>query len=170
MSDYKFDVGDVGKDAETEEEESNFGRDALQNAFSSQNLTLMPLTIFAVYAFLEKAAVIGALTSLFGGAEGLALAVGTTAWVAGGFVVAGIALLAIATVVAILVGLVTRSPAKLVVGVLGAIYFGVGYAGATYVFGALPLLVGFMLTSTIVIWGGFLLVGLLGVVGAIIVA
>lgn len=171
MSDnFKFDVDDVGPDANTESE-SNFDvGDSMSEGFSFTSLALMPLTIFAVYAFVAKATVVSALTSLFGGAGGLAMAVGTAAWVVGGVMVGALGLIAVLTVVALLVGLVTRSGLKFGLGMLGAIYFGIGYAGATYLFGYLPLLVGFFITTTLVTWGAVLVIGGLAMVGAIIIA
>jgi hypothetical protein len=169
MSDgYKFDIDDVGPDAESNEG-MELDADSLGDGFSYGNLVLFPLTIFAVYAFIAKSTVVGALTSLFGGASGLAMAVGTAAWVIGGIVVAFLGLMAVATAVLLLVGMVTRSGGKFALGMLGAIYFGAGYAGATYLFGYLPLLVGFMMTTTLMIWGLVAVVGGIAIIGAIII-
>lgn len=170
MSDgYKFDTDDVGLGSE--EDSGGIDIESMSGGlFNSTKLFLSPLTILSVYAFLEKAVVVGALTSLFGGASALAMAIGTTLWLVGAIVTGVISLMAGLTSVFLFVGIIHQSVGKFAIGFLGALYFGVGYLGATYVFGYLPLLVGFMLTTTIVLWGAMLIVVGLVSIGAIVVA
>lgn len=185
MTDYKFDPDDVGdKDAEDNDDYpyggiSTGGEDELDTDTDTDlsdstpglsSIVLLPFTVFAVYAFLEKSAVLGALTSLFGGASGVASVVATGAWVAGAIVTSFIALLALATVVLLLVGLVTRNGGKFGLGVLGAMYFGAGYLGAVNLFSGLPLLVGFVLTTSLLGWGLVVLIGGLAIIIGIIIA
>ena len=170
MSDsFKFDIDDVGSDADTESNDDSSVSEGVKDGFSFTALTLLPLTILSVYAFLEKAVVVAALTSMFGGASGLAVAVGTTAWLVGGIVVGVLGLLAFLTVVALLAGVVKQSGAELLIGTLGVLYFAAGYAGATYLFAEVPLLVGFMLTTTLISWGAVLVIGSFVMVGALII-
>lgn len=169
--DFKFGVDDVGGDAErAESNESNVDGSALKEGFSFTGLVLMPLTILAVFAFIQKATVVSALTAMFGGAAGLAVAVATAAWVVGAIIVGVIGLIVVATVVALLTGIVKRSGAQFGLGLLGAIYLAIGSAGATYLFGNVPFLVGFMLTTTLLSWGAILVIGGIVIIGAIVLA
>ena len=174
MSDnYRFGLDDVGEGEEDNTDEFDAG-DSLREGFSFSSLVSLPITVFAVYAFLEKSTVISVLTALLGGSgtAGAAMSatiIGTALWVVGGIVLASIGILAVATVVLFLTGLIQRDTGKFALSLLGGVYFGAGYLGATYLFGALPLLVGFMLTSTLLAWGGLMLVGTIAILAGIVI-
>jgi len=178
--DYKFDIEDVGPEVKSAEEtgeasndnatvnpksDGSFDISNVRHAFSYTNLVVLPLNIFAVYAFLKKDIVVAALTSLFGGASGLATAVGTAAWAIGGVIIAFIGTMVLATVALFIVGLVTQNRGKLGLGLVGIIYFGLGYAGATSLFGDIPVLVAFIIVTNIFVWA---LIGSAGSVALLI--
>jgi MFS family permease len=171
MSDvFRFDVDDVGPDSETETDESDLELgESFKDGFSFTSLAILPFTVFAVYAFLSKSAVITALTALFGGASTAAAVVGTGLWVVGAIVVAAIGVLAFLSVASVLIGMVQRSRSKVGLGFLGGLYFGIGYVGAVTLFPSLPVLIGFMLTTTIVAWGAVLVIGGIGMLVALVI-
>lgn len=161
MTDYKFDVDEVG-----EETASSVDTDSSFDSLNISSLLLLPLTVIGVYAFIDKALVVAALEGFLGGS--LALGIGSAFWVVGAITVGAIGLIAIGSVAALVIGLVTQSGAKVAVGLIGIVYFIVGYVGANALFTELPLLVGFVLTSSLVIWGLFLVIGTLVFVGTLI--
>lgn len=158
---------DEQKALESDDDSGGFSDSSFSDAFNFTTLLLMPLSALAVYAFVDKAAVVAALTAMFGGASGVATAVATAAWVAGAVTVGAIGLVAFLAVWLLLVGLVKRSPAHIVFSLLGGAYLAIGYFGANMLFGGLPLLVGFVLTTTLVSWAGVLVIGGLVMAGAI---
>lgn len=131
-------------------------------------LALLPATIIGVYAFVEKAAVLSAITALFGGASNVALAVTTALWIVGGVTLGFIAVIIVASVIALLAGIAGRSALTFGAGLLGSAWAIASYVVGVKFFSALPVAVAFVLASNALIYGAFVIIaGLLFVAVAI---
>lgn len=119
---------------------------------------LLPLSIFGIYAFIDKAAVLSAVTSVLGGASGIAAGVTAAFWIIGLLVVIAIVGVAVLTAWSIILALVKRSVLHAIAGALGMLYFVVGYGVAINVFPGLPLLVAFVLATNLAVYGGLAIV------------
>lgn len=157
MSDFKFDPSDVGADTSTGTEDSDTSAPSMGNVGSG--LFMLPLSIIAVYALVAKGAVLAALEGIIG-AGALALAITHAFWIGGVVVGGAIAVLAIFTVVNLLGAIVKQSGANAAFAGLGLAYFAAGAAGAKFLFSGVPFLVGFVLTTNLLIYVGILLVAL----------
>lgn len=155
MSDnWKFDPSDFDTDESTDTGESS-GL-PLSGSNLGSGLFLLPISIIAVYAFVAKGAVLAAVEGIIG-AGALALAITHAFWIGGVIVAATVAVIGILTVLNLLAAVVKRSPVNAVLGVLGLLYLGAGWAGATFLFSGVPFLVGFILTTNLLIYAGLIL-------------
>lgn len=166
MSDnnWKFDPSDLADTDNSTETETDSN---VTSSLSPAALVLLPLSVIAVYAVVAKATVLGAIEAIIG-AGGLALAITNAFWVVGLIVVGIYAVLLGVGVLSLLAAVVKRSAANLVIALLIGAYYGAGWAVATYLFSGLPLLVGFTLASSLLFYGG--VVVLIAVVGIGVVA
>lgn len=156
MSDYKFDPDDFGDDSSTDTSSESSTPDISGSNLGS-GLLLLPLSIVAVFSFVSKAAVLAAIESIVGGGA-LALAITHAFWIGGLVVVGTVAVVGILTVLNLLAAVVKRSIGNLILGVLGLAYLGAGTAGALFLFSGVPFLVGFILTTNLIIYAGVILV------------
>lgn len=159
---YRFGLDELDTDSAeaTEDSDSDVG-----DYVSGTGLTLLPLTIAGAAAFADKAAVAAAMQSLFG-AGMFATAVTNAFWVMGAVLATAVVAIAFVTCVSFLAAIVRRSAVPAIIGVLGLLYLGGGYLGATMLFGGLPLLVGFFLVTNLAIYGAMMVIGGLAVAGA----
>jgi len=135
---------------------------------SGGTLALLPLSIAGIVAFLEKATALAAIESLFG-AGLFATALTEALFVVGAITTGFIGAIAFVVAVAWLVALVKRSALGAIVAVVGTAYFAISGAIGYYVFSGLPLLVGFVLASNIVLYGAIIIVVALVGAGALAV-
>lgn len=133
-------------EADSDESSSGAGAGAIAP------LLLLPITVVGIYAFVEKALVAEAIVNLLG-AGGVAVAVTNAMWVIGAVTVAMLAVFALVTIAAIIAAIVKREPVRGAIGLLGAIYFGFGYYLATTMFSEIPVLVGFVLATNLMVYG-----------------
>lgn len=163
---FTFDIDDVGTESDEQEEVDIQGM--IANTFSYTGLLSLPLSVLAIYTFLEKSAVIAALTPLFGGSSTISTIVGTALWASGGIIVGLIGVVVFTVALLLFVGAIQRDTVKFSIGLLGALYIAIVSGISIYFFGYLPLLVAFSIVSTLVAWGGLLVVGLAGIVFGIV--
>lgn len=170
MSDnWEFDPSDVGEDNDNDDTDtSSSGSTGAGNTVGT-GLFMLPLTIVGIYAFVAKATVLSALESIVG-SGGLALAITNAFWIIGLLSVAFIAIAAILTVLNLLAAVVKQSFGNMAIGLIGIVYFAIGSAGATFLFGDVPFLVGFMLTTNLVIGGIIMLIFAFAGLAATVVA
>jgi len=162
---YRFNIDDVGEDENTSPPNFN----TPDTSTITIATTLLPFTILGVVAFLQESVMAASLSAL--GFTGLALDALVAVFSLMGFLtVGGIVLVAFLTVVALLVSVVRRSATAGGLGLLGLLYFGAAFVVATVVFGSLPLLVGYVLASTLIIYSAMLLVGAISGVAILAVA
>lgn len=153
--DWKFSLDDLGdNEGSSGSSDSNIDTDGLSTA--GQGIKLLPFTVAGVYTFLETSAVSAALSGFLG--SGLTAALVTAFWAMGALTVAGIGVLAALTAIASFAAIIKRSGAAFVLSLLGILYFGIAGAVATFAFGSLPFLVGFVIASTVVLYAGMLIV------------
>jgi hypothetical protein len=159
--DWKFSLEDLGSSDSNNGGDSSLGSGGSSSASTlGISTTLMPFSILGVVAFLQKSVVVSSLSAI--GLSGAALSAVTAAfWLIGLTTVAGIGVIALLTAYALLAGAIGRSGFTFGLGLLGTLYFGAASAVAIYVFGNLPLLVGFVLSSTLLIYAGLLAVVLI---------
>lgn len=156
MSTDNLDLSSLGDDGGS----PDFDFDGPDTQTLGISTTLLPLTILGVVAFLHESVVASSLAAV--GFTGLALdALVATFSVLGLLTVGGIGLLAFLTVVAFLVAIIRRSIVATILGLLGVGYFAAAGAIGYFVFSGLPLLVGFVIGSTLLIYGGMLVVAAL---------
>lgn len=154
MSDYKFNPSDFTDGEETDmTENSNTDDSSIADAIDGSTIGLLPMTIIAVYTFVEKATVLAAIEGIVG-STGLATAITTAFYVAGIITVATLGLAAVVTVLSLLMAIVFRSGAHGIIGLLGLIAGGVLYGLATFVFTGVPTLVGVVIGFNALVYGG----------------
>jgi len=152
---WKFSLDDLGdENSSSSSGESNFDGSSISTV--GQGLKLLPFTVAGVFTFLQTSAVSASLSGFLG--SGLTAALVTAVLAIGALTVAGIGVMAALVVVAFLAALVKRSAAAGILAFLGILYFGITAAVATFVFGSLPFLVAFVISSTVVIYVGMLIV------------
>lgn len=165
--DWRFSLDDLGDDEETSESSSSFGSNSPDFSSLGISTTLMPFSILGVVTFLEQAAVVSSLTAM--GLSGLPLtAVVAAFWLVGLTTVAGVCVIGVLTAYTLLAGIVGRSGVTFGLGLLGALYFGAAVGVASFVFGNLPLIVGFFLASTLLIYA--LMLAAMLIIGIVVVS
>ncbi len=157
MSDYTFDPSDFTDGEETNMIQNSSTDSSIADNIDSTSVALLPLTIIAVYTFVEKAVVLAAIEGIVG-STGLATAITTGFYVAGVITVGTIGVAVIITILSLLLALVWRSPTHGVIGGLGVLLGGVLYGLATFVFTGVPTLVGVIIAFNAVVYGGLVLV------------
>lgn len=171
MSDtFKYDPTDLEDDGEVADstDTSTGTNTGLTDAISG--LLLLPFSVIGLYAVTDKAAVLAAIEALVG-AGGVASAITAAFWVVGVVTVAVLGVMLAFTVGAFIAGLVTRSKSIFGLSMLGVAYFAGGSAGALTYFNSLPFLVGFILTTNLILGGAFVTVlALVGFVGLVLAA
>lgn len=157
MSDYKFDPSDLTDGEETDMTENTNTDSSIGDNIDSTSVALLPLTIIAVYTFVEKAVVLAAIEGIVG-STGLATAITAGFYVAGVITVGTIGVAIVITVLSLLLALAWRSPAHAIIGGLGLLLGAVLYTLATFVFTGVPTLVGVIIGFNAVVYGGLVLV------------
>lgn len=149
---------DTGSENELDTDFNNSGSGSLGIA-----LTLLPLSVAAVYAFLEKAATLTAIESLLGGASGLALAVTNALWAVGLLFVALLALFGVIIVWSLFIAVVKQSIPAGIIGMLGVAWAGASYYLGAFLFPSVHVLIAFMIASNLIIMSAIFIVGGLAV-------
>jgi len=158
MSDYTFDPSDFADGEETDmTENTKTDGSSIADSIDGSTIGLLPLTIVAVYAFVEKAVVLAAIEGIVG-STGLATAITTAFYVAGAISVGVLGVALVITVLSLLLALAWRSPAHGIIGGLGVVVGGVLYGLATFVFTGVPTLVGVVIGFNALVYGGLVLV------------
>lgn len=134
---------------------------------TASGVMLLPISIAGVYTFLEQGTVLTALTALFGGAEAFALAVTTALWVIGAFAVTVIGAVAFLTFAATVAAILKQSAAHAGLSIAGMLYFVVSIGGAIVLFPELPLLVGFVIVTNVLIFAATIAAFIIGTVYAL---
>lgn len=165
-TDYAFDPDDFDDDDNDETAMSTSESASSFDGIDTSSLTLLPLLVVAVYAFVERGVVLGAVQMLIG-ASGLASAITTAFYIVGAVTVASFGVLTLATVITLLLALLTQDVAKGVLGLTGVFVHAILAGGAYFVFGNLPFLVGVTLTFNALAYIIVLLMGLVILVGTI---
>jgi|APHM01.1.fsa_nt_gi hypothetical protein len=164
MSDYTFDVEDFDGD-ETPTQSSGADTDLL-NSVDLEGLAVLPLTVIGVFTFVQQSAVLSALVALTG-STALSQAITYALFIVGGVTTGVIGLAGLFGLLTLLGGVVLREPALLLVSlVVGVVVAGL-WAGATFVFTGVPLLVGVVLTLNAVAYAIYMVIAVLGVIVAV---
>lgn len=170
-SEWRFDVDDLDDDddAPSDSGVSGLSTDngdsdsSLTDHASFKGLTLLPLTLLGVFAFVETAALKASLVNVFG-ASGLATVLTQGLWAVGALTTFTIGVVGFIGLAALLIGIYRREPVPLTVFVVIFVWYTSATAGAIVFFPMLTPLVGFVLVSNIILYGGsFLIAGVLGV-------
>lgn len=163
---YSFDTSEF-TDTEQSDEQMSTESDNPFEALNIKGLTLLPVLVVGVYAFVEQAVVLSAVETLIG-ASGLATAITSAFYIIGAVSVAGLALMSLATAGAILLALTRQSVPVGLIALIGIVAHGVLWAGATFVFTSVPLLVGVVLTLNAVVYSGTVVIAGVIIIGAIV--
>lgn len=156
---WQFDLEDLGNDSGDGDESSSGNMSSLSTLGIST--VLMPISVLGIVTFLQESVMVASLSAI--GFTGLALEALVAAFsVLGLLTVGGLALFVGITVIALFVALVKRSVVATVVFLLGFIYLGGAFTIATLFLGGLPLLVGYVIASTMLIYLTFLAVAFFG--------
>lgn len=157
--DWKFNLEDLGNsdgDSDSSGSSGNF------SGLSTLGIStvLMPLSVLGIVAFLQESVITASFAAM--GFTGLALEALVAAFsVLGLLTVAGLGLIVGLTAVALLVALVKRSAVGAIGFLFGFLYLGASYTIATLFLGGLPLLVGYVIASTMLIYLVFVAVAFL---------
>jgi hypothetical protein len=157
MSENSWDITESDL-SNNSEDDGALSESSLDSTFSNLGVstTLLPLSVLGVVAFLQEAVLVESLSSI--GFTGLALDALVTAFSVVGFItVLSIVFLAVITFIGIISLLAVRSVAGGAVGLLGVLYFGGSYTIAATFLSNMPLLVGYVLGSTILIYSGIVI-------------
>lgn len=131
------------------------------SVLTNMSLTSVPISVAGLFAFLEKSATLAAIQS-FLGTGGLALVITEALWVIGALSVGIIVTVGAIGVIALFLGLAQRSVVKMVIGlIIGAYYVGSAVIGIT-VFSSLPFLIGLTLGATVLLYGGIIVLAIVG--------
>lgn len=164
---WQFDLEDLGNSDGDSDDSSSFD----SSSFSTLGISsvLMPISVLGIVTFLQESVMVASLSAI--GFTGLALEALVAAFsVLGLLTVGGIALIAGLTVIALFVALIKRSVVATVAFLLGFIYLGGAFTIATVFLGGLPLLVGYVIASTMLLYLTFLAVAFLGGTAVIAIA
>lgn len=157
--DWKFDLESLGESDGDSDSDSGSG-DFSSLSTLGISTVLMPISVLGIVAFLQESVITASFAAI--GFTGLALEALVAAFsVLGLLTVAGLGLIVGLTVVALLVALVKRSAVGAVFFLLGFLYLGATYTIATLFLGGLPLLVGYVIASTMLIYLIFVVVAFL---------
>lgn len=128
---------------------------------------LMPLSVLGIVAFLQESVITASFSAM--GFTGLALEALVAAFsVLGLLTVAVVGLIVGLTTVALLVALVKRSAVGAIFFLIGFLYLGAAYTISTLFLDGLPLLVGYVIASTMLIYLSFVAVAF--IIGSAVIA
>jgi hypothetical protein len=146
---WQFDLEDLSNDNGDSDGSSSGNMSSL--SMLGISTVLMPISVLGIVTFLQESVMVASLSAI--GFTGLALEALVAAFsVLGLLTVGGLALFVGMTVIALFVALVKRSVVATVVFLLGFIYLGGAFTIATVFLGGLPLLVGYVIASTMLIY------------------
>lgn len=143
---WEYSVDEIGSD---NSEESDLEEDS--DSLELNNIYHLPLTVIGSYAIAEQATVLSALQTVLG-TGGLASALTLAFVVIGGLVVAGLCLFGGAGIAMLLGGVIFRRAELLAAGLALTALLGGAVAGGAYVVTGPPLLVGTVLSFTVIIY------------------
>jgi hypothetical protein len=162
---WKFSEEQLGAtDDESVTQVTDTSGDGITSIIDPSSIILLPMLVAAVYAFADKAVTLSAIETLIGTGT-LATALNDALYIAGAITVSGFALLALFGALCTLIGLFRRSVGQLALGMIIGLLFTLIWAGATFIFGQYPLLVGGILTVTVGFYATIVLVALAAAIG-----